>query len=112
MRFFAVAALALLCAAGAQAAEKPTRFWNLTAKTVSDLRLSPAGAGAFGENQCLNDKDREVDHDERLVVKGVDSGVYDLKIGYQDGRVCLARNVTVEKGQVFSVEDKDLDCKK
>ncbi|WP_244406112.1 hypothetical protein [Methylocella silvestris] len=49
---FAAAALAAfaLAAGGPARAEKPTRFWNLTSKTVSDLRLAPAGTGKFGEN--------------------------------------------------------------
>lgn len=112
---FAAAALAAfaLAAGGPARAEKPTRFWNLTSKTVSDLRLAPAGTGKFGENQCLNDKDKEVDHDERLNVVGVATGAYDAKLGYEDGRVCLAKNIAIEAGQIFSIEDKDLvDCKK
>lgn len=94
-------------------AEKPTRFWNLTSSTVTDLRLSPAGAGAFGENLCLSDKDKEVDHDERLALPGVAPGRYDIKVGYEGGRVCVAKNLSIEAGGVFSIEDKDLvDCSK
>jgi hypothetical protein len=94
-------------------ADKPTRFWNLTSSAVIDLRLAPAGTGEFGENQCLNDKDAEVDHDERLQVTGVKTGKYDVKIGFPGGRVCAAKNLSVESGEVFSVEDKDLvDCSK
>jgi hypothetical protein len=95
------------------AAGKPTRFWNLTSSTVIDLRFAPAGTGNFGENQCLNDKDAEVDHDERLKVTGVGTGQYDVKIGFSGGRVCTAKNLSIEAGNVFSVEDKDLvDCSK
>jgi hypothetical protein len=102
---------ALAAARPALAAAKPTRFWNLTSATVTDLRLAPAGTDAFGENQCLNDKDKEVDHDERLKVVGVESGQYDAQMGFEDGRVCAAKNLSIEAGQVFSIEDKDLvDC--
>ena len=107
----ALSMIAVLASACGALAEKPTRFWNLTSKTVTELRLAPAGTTAFGDNQALNDKDKEVDHDERLPVKGVESGVYDVKLGYADGKICLAKNVKVEKGQVFEVEDKDLECK-
>ena len=97
----------------ALATEKPTRFWNLTSSTVTDLRLAPANTGKFGENQCLNDKDAEVDHDERLKVIGVETGQYDAKIKFSGGRVCAAKNLSIEAGEVFSVEDKDLvDCSK
>ncbi len=112
---FAAAALAAFAfaLAGAARAEKPTRFWNLTANTVTELRLAPAGTGKFGENLTLADKDKEVDHDERLNIAGVGTGTYDAKLGYEDGRVCVAKNVAIEAGQVFSIEDKDLvDCNK
>ncbi len=106
-------ALVAVFALSATAAEKPTRFWNLTSSTVNELRLAPAGTQEFGENQCLNDKDKEVDHDERLKLTGVATGVYDARIGFPDGRVCTAKNLSIEAGQIFSVEDKDLvDCSK
>jgi hypothetical protein len=93
------------------AAEKPIRFWNLTSATVTELRLAPAGSGNFGPDQCKNDKDGSVDHDERLPVTGIVPGRYDIKIGYKGGKSCQVANVTIETGKVFSVEDKDLkDC--
>jgi hypothetical protein len=34
-------------------------------------------------------------------------------IGFSGGRVCKAKNLSIEAGNVFSVEDKDLvDCSK
>jgi hypothetical protein len=107
------AALMLLSVAPAIAADKPTRFWNLTSSTVTELRLAPAGADTFGDNQCLNDPDREVDHDERLKIMNVASGQYDAKVGFPNGRICRVKNISVEAGKVFSFEDKDLvDCAK
>ncbi|WOJ90801.1 hypothetical protein RZS28_05815 [Methylocapsa polymorpha] len=107
-----VAAIFILFAAPARA-EKPTRFWNLTSATVTEFRLAPAGTDKFGENQCLNDKDKSVDHDERLKITGVASGAYDVKIGFPDGRVCQVKGLAIEAGKVFSIEDKDLvDCSK
>ncbi len=112
MRSLLVAAIIFLSAGAAQA-EKPTRFWNLTSATVTELRLAPAGTEAFGENQCLNDKDKSVDHDERLKLTGVGSGAYDAKIGFQNGRICKVKGVSIEVGKVFSIEEKDLtDCAK
>lgn len=89
------------------------RFWNLTSKTVSEFSLAPAGTKDFGPNQCLNDKDKEVDHDERLRISGIQPGAYDARIGYRDKRVCYARGVEIKAGEVFSLEDADLtDCNK
>jgi hypothetical protein len=107
--------LALLVTLGvssqAFAAEKSIRFWNLTSATVTELRLAPAGSGKFGPDQCKNDKDGSVDHDERLPITGVAAGQYDIKIGYKGGKSCRVANVPIESGKVFSIEDKDLtDC--
>jgi hypothetical protein len=106
------AALAALLAGPARAADT-IRFWNLTSATVSEFALAPAGTKDFGPNQCLNDKDKEVDHDERLRITGIQPGVYDARIGYRDKRVCYARNIEIKAGEVFSLEDSDLkDCGK
>ncbi len=112
MRFFWLAATMILMPA-AMAAEKPIRFWNLTAKAVTRLYLAPAGSETFGANQCANDKDGSVDHDERLSLAGVAPGHYDVKIGYADGRVCRVKDIVLSAGKVFSIEEKDLkDCAK
>jgi hypothetical protein len=114
MRIVSIAAAIAILAMGssifgyADAAERPTRFWNLTSATVIDLRLAPAETGQFGDNQCLNDKDAEVEHDERVKITGVADGAYDAKIGFSDGRVCRVKNLPIEVGKVFSIEDKDL----
>jgi hypothetical protein len=92
----------------ALAQNRPTRFWNLTRYTVSEFYLAPAGTTNFGPNQCKNDKDGTVDHDERLRITGVEAGTYDAKLTDVSGRTCLVRNVKVEVGQIFSIEEKEL----
>jgi hypothetical protein len=99
--------------AAASAADRPTRFWNLTHNTVQEFQLAPAGTTAWGENQCKNDKDGTVDFDERLRITGIDSGRYDARIKDASGRVCFARNIAIEAGKVFSIDEKELvDCAK
>jgi hypothetical protein len=106
------AAFAAASIAGEALAASQTRFWNLTSGTITEFRLAPAGSNAFGENQCGNDKDGSVDHDERLPILGVGPGRYDAKITYKTGRICLARNIEVKTGKIFSIDDHDLkDCK-
>ena len=90
--------------AAAEAAEKPTQFWNLTSSTVVSLRLSHAGSGEYGDNVALSDPDG-VDHDERLKIENLPSGRYDLELKFKGGRVCFARNVAINTGKVFSVEE-------
>jgi hypothetical protein len=107
-----VLALASLCSV-AEGADKGIRFWNLTSATVSRLQMSPAGKDAWGPDQCRNDKDSTVDHDERLRITGIGPGRYDVQLGYRDGRTCVVRNVEVKDSGVFSVQDRDLtDCTK
>jgi hypothetical protein len=91
---------------------KPTRFWNLTRNTISEFYLAPAGTTNWGPNQCKNDKDGAVDSDERLRITDVSSGVYDAKLVDVKGRACIVRNVKVEAGGIFTIEEKDLtSCK-
>jgi len=98
-------------ATGAFAADKPPQFWNLTTSTVTKLEISKAGVNAFESNQTVNDPDGAVEHDERLKITGVESGVYDLRLTLKDGRTCFARNVHILLGKAFTIEDKDLkDC--
>ena len=113
MRWMLAAALSLASAGQLAAQGKGIRFWNLTTATVSGLQLSPAGKDSWGPNQTLNDKDKEVDHDERLRITGVEPGRYDAKISYRDKRQCLVRDVEIKADSVFSIADKDLkDCSK
>jgi hypothetical protein len=92
---------------------KGIRLWNLTTATISNFQLSPAGKDSWGPNQALNDKDKEVDHDERLRITGIEPGRYDAKVGYRDSRQCLVRDIEIKAGAVFSIADNDLkDCNK
>jgi len=89
-------------------ASRPTRFWNLTRHTISELSLAPAGTTNFGPNQCKNDKDGTVDPDERLRITGVTPGNYDAKLKDVSGRTCVVRNIEVKAGEIFSIEEKEL----
>ena len=42
---------------------------------------------------------------------GSHPGAYDAKLKDVSGRSCLARNIKVEAGEIFSIEEKELtDC--
>jgi hypothetical protein len=106
--------LVALVAGAANAADpKPIRFWNLTSDTVVDFRAAPPGSGDWGANQCANDRDGAVDHDERLRITGITPGRYDVKLTFKDGRACTVRNIEIKDGAIFSIENKDLtECSK
>jgi hypothetical protein len=110
-----VCILAVAAATLSAAAAERMRFWNLTTVTIKELYLAPTGTTSWGGNQCKNDSDGTVDPDERLTIKGVDPGHYDVKLTDKGGRVCTVSNVEVKsKGPyAFSISDKDLtNCAK
>ena len=109
----AVAALFSNPSLAADGKGKGIRFWNLTSSTVTNLRLSPAGQNAWGADQCANDPDGAVDHDERLRITGISSGRYDVRLADKAGRTCIVRSIEIKENGIFSIEDKDLtDCGK
>jgi hypothetical protein len=114
MRWIPALVALLLASANELAAQgKGIRLWNLTTSTISGFQLSPAGKNAWGPNQTLNDRDKEVDHDERLRITGVEPGRYDAKVGYRGSKQCFVRDIEIKADAVFSISDKDLkDCKK
>lgn len=103
-----VLACVLLAASATSAFAKPTRFWNLTDNTVTELMLAPTGTEKYGPNQTLNDRDKTVEHDERVKLKDVPSGTYDVKLVDEKGRKCAVKNVVVKEGDIFSIEEKQL----
>lgn len=112
-RLALVAFVAILASPALAQAKKGMRFWNLTANTVTSFKLAPAGTDQWGADQAKNDKDGTVDHDERLKIVGVKPGRYDAQFTDDKGRACTVRNIEVQDGKVFSIEEKDLkDCKK
>jgi len=112
LRKIAFTTLVLAAASSAAFAQgRPTRVWNLTRHTISEFYLAPTGTTNFGPNQYKNDKDGTVDPDERLRISGVAPGTYDAKLKDVSGRSCLVRNIKVEAGETFSIEEKELtDC--
>ena len=102
-------ALALtITAAQAQSQRRSgMRFWNLTLYTLTSLQFSPPGQNAWGKNQCENDDDKTVDHDERLRITGLTAGRYDAKLVDRIGRTCVVKDVDVKDG-VFAIEEKQL----
>lgn len=114
MRGLWIASLVLILSVPAEAAQQrsPMRFWNLTLYTLTSLQFSPTGQNAWGPNQCKNDNDGTVDHDERLAITGLTPGRYDAKLTDKVGRTCIVKDVEVKNG-VFSIEEKQLtDCEK
>ncbi len=108
-RMLVAVVFVLLAAPGEVSAQgKGVRLWNLTSSTISGFQLSPAGKDNWGSNQTLNDKDKEVDHDERLRITGIEPGRYDAKVTFPNSRQCFVRDIEIKADAVFSIADKDL----
>ncbi|WP_315741953.1 MULTISPECIES: hypothetical protein [unclassified Bradyrhizobium] len=105
------AAFCLTMPAALLAQGKGIRLWNLTTATITGFQLSPTGQNNWGPNQTLNDKDKEVDHDERLRLTDVEPGRYDAKVSYAGSKQCFVRDVEIKADAIVSIADKDLmDC--
>src|SRR5258708_37885235 len=96
-----------LCSSASAQQRRGTRFWNLARYTITTLQMSPAGQNAWGPNQCANDRDGEVDHDERLRITGVTTGRYDVRFTDKGGRTCVVAQIEVKDAEIFSIEEKD-----
>ena len=49
-----------------------------------------------------------MDSDERLRIAETPPGSYDAKLTDVSGRVCLVRNIKLEAGEIFSIEENQL----
>lgn len=93
------------------AKDKILQFWNLTENTLTELYFAPSGTGKWGENQCLNDKDKTVETDELVKLEHVSPGLYDIKFKDERGRICVVRHVQVTANDAVSIREKELkDC--
>jgi hypothetical protein len=113
MQYLIPALFSLLALSSATIAAERLRFWNLTGFTIKELHLAPTGTTDWGPDQCKNDPDGAVDPDERLTLKNVAPGYYDVKLIDKQERSCVVRNVEVQAGKpyAFSLSEKDLtDC--
>jgi hypothetical protein len=117
----AIAALSLATAALADdddgkgpAKKSKMKFWNLTGTDLTEVSLAPAGTDKFGDNQASNDDDKIAENDERLPLKDVAAGQYDVRIKDKSGRTCIVKGVEVKDSgpYSFSIEADQLqDCK-
>jgi len=115
VRYLLLVSVTLAIGCLTAAAADKMRFWNLTSAEINELYLAPAGTDQWGPNQCLNDDDKSVEADERLDLKDVAPGRYDVKFTDVHGRHCLVKNVDVKAGgkYAFSIAEKELtDCTK
>ena len=104
-----IAGLAVVCASPRAGAADRYFLYNLTtAATFTGVYLAPAGTGHWGANQALNDKDKSVDPSERLPIKGIEHGRFDVKLVDRKGRTCFVRDIDLRNETTFEIRDKSL----
>jgi hypothetical protein len=97
------------------AADRFSGFNNTTSTVFTGVFLAPEGTVKWGPNEALNDKDKDKiwDAGERLVIKNISRGKFDLKVVDRSGRTCIKHGLDLTKDLTFEIRDKDLTiCKK
>ena len=105
------AALIAVFAGSVLFAEAAERFfmYNLTTATVfTSVQLAPAKTQDWGANQALNDKDKTVDPSERVEIKSVSHGQFDVRLIDSRGRACIIHGINLAEDASFAVHDSDL----
>ncbi len=112
---FGLLAAALVAAGAAHAADapRPERFFVYNLTSASDLNgiyLAPAGTTDWGANQALNDKDGQVEPTERLAIKGIAHGLFDVRAVTTKGHECVKKSVDLTLETTFDIRDADMAC--
>lgn len=95
----------------ATAADRFFAYNMTTSTTFTGVYLAPSGTGQWGANQALNDKDHAIDPSERLPIKDITRGTFDVKLVDRKGLVCISHGVDLRKETTFEILDRDLtDC--
>lgn len=107
-----IAGVAVAAAGSATAAGAEKFFvYNLTAATdLAGVFLAPTGTTDWGPNQALNDKDHQVEPTERLLVRGIRHGIYDVRAVAASGHACIKKGVDLTSETTFDIRDADMDC--
>ncbi|MDR3529523.1 MAG: hypothetical protein P4L90_03040 [Rhodopila sp.] len=93
---------------GAVAADRFFAYNETTATDFTGVFLAPEGTGQWGPNEALNDKDKRWDAGERLAIKSVSRGRFDLKVVDQAGHACVKHGLDLTKDTTFDIRDDDL----
>ena len=109
MRYGVIGAILLAGWTGAAVAASRFAAFNMTATTDFDgVYLAPAGTQDWGPNQALNDSDKQLQHGERLRLKGITHGRYDVKVTWGTGHSCIKHGVDLTRDPTFDIRDTDL----
>jgi hypothetical protein len=101
-------AIGIVATVSAHAADRFFVYNLTTARTFTGVYLAPEGSTAWGSNQALNDKDKSVDPSERLAIRGIARGKFDVKLVDAKGNTCIRHGVDLTHDTTFDIRDTDL----
>ncbi len=93
------------------APDKPLKFWNVTAATITELYLEPVGTSHWSANLCLSDPDHTVEADERISMNGIVGGQYNVRVVDEEKRSCVFHNMTVNAGGPYALSISEIEMK-
>ena len=105
--------LSLACST-AIAAESNLLFLNRVGETLVKLQLAPAGSSKWGPDQCQFEEDKSVENNEKIPLKEVTPGRYDVRFTDLKGRTCTVKNLDVKDGALVVIRENELppECAK
>jgi hypothetical protein len=111
---FISVALVLGCSAAIAADDKPLLFLNRAGETMVKLQFSPAGAAKWGADQTQYEDDKQIEHNEKITLRDVKPGRYDVRFTDIKGRNCTVRNLDVKPGTLVVIREAELppECAK
>jgi hypothetical protein len=106
--------LSLACSAAIAAEGKPPLFLNRVGETLVKLQLAPAGSEKWGPDQCQFEDDKSVENNEKIPLKEVMPGRYDVRFTDLKGRACTVKNLDVKDGALVVIRENELppECAK
>jgi hypothetical protein len=111
---FISAALVLGCSVAIAADDKPLLFLNRAGETMVKLQFAPAGTTKWGTDQTQYEDDKQVEHNEKIPLKDVTPGRYDIRFTDIKGRSCTLKNLDVKVGALVVVREAELppECRR
>jgi hypothetical protein len=94
--------------------DKPLLFLNRAGETMVKLQFAPAGTTKWGSDQTQYEDDKQVEHNEKITLRDVTPGRYDVRFTDIKGRSCTVKNLDLKPGTLVVIRQAELppECAK
>jgi hypothetical protein len=106
--------IGLSFACSAASAADSLLFLNRVGETLVKLQLAPAGSTKWGPDQCQFEDDKSVENNEKIPLREITPGRYDVRFTDLKGRTCTIKNLDVKDGALVVIRENELppECAK